>query len=44
MRKNKEEFMSEYRKYGFEKAARKTYMKNCFVFRIKKLIKSIVRG
>lgn len=43
-RKNKEIFMREYRKYGFEKAARKTYMKNCFAIRLKKLIKSIIRG
>ena len=39
----KQEFIDAYKQYGFEKAARKTYMKKCFKFKVKKIIKGLIK-
>ena len=40
----KQTFLENYAKYGFEKAAKLTYMKKCVKFRIKKAVKKVLRG
>lgn len=37
-------FLENYRKYDFEKAAKKTYMKKTKIFKIKKIIKGVIKN
>lgn len=37
-------FLKNYKKYGFEKAAKKTYMKKTKIFKIKKIIKGAIKN
>lgn len=43
-KKRKNLLVRFYKKYGFEKAAKKLYMKRCYRFKIKKMLKSIIKG
>ncbi len=42
-KEKKRKFLTAYQKYGFEKAARITYMKKCIRFKIKKIIKGFIK-